>query len=251
MDATRMASASKLLQSSPTTRSWLQSLRDSLPLLEYSEAKYYAAFKTEPPRRAVAYLNPAQRSVRVFLALDPGGARDLRQTPSTSSWAARFPSVFRIAGQQDLTRAGQLILMSRRALGPSTRRKANPRPEYFAAEELPPEIKYVEGAASHVLVNAYERNRRAREACLRHYGRSCAACGFNFEANYGETTAGYIHVHHVIPIAQVGTEYQLHPIKDLRPVCPNCHAVIHRREPPLSIEEIKHMLRNRGAKGSP
>ena len=246
-----MDAGATLVQSSPTTRSWLQSLRDRLPLLEYGEAKYYAAFKTEPPRRAVAYLNPAQRSVRVFLALDPGRAPDLQQTPSTSSWAARFPSVFRIAGQQDLTRAGQLILMSREALGPSTRKNANPRPEYFAAEELPLEIKYVEGAARHVLVNAYERNRRAREACLRHYGRSCAACGFNFEANYGETTAGYIHVHHVIPIAQVGTEYQLHAIRDLRPVCPNCHAVIHRREPPFSIEEIKHMLRNRGAKGSP
>lgn len=226
--------------------SWLQSLRARLPLLEYSEAKYYAAFKTAPPRRAVAYLNPAQRSVRVFLALDPSGAPDLQQTPSTSSWAALFPSVFRIAGQQDLTRVGQLILMSREALGPSTRK----RPEYFAAEELPPEIKYLEGAASHVLVNAYERNRRAREACLRHYGRSCAACGFNFKANYGETTAGYIHVHHVIPIAQVGTEYQLDPIRDLLPVCPNCHAVIHRREPPFSIEEIKHMLRSRGARSS-
>ena len=91
----------------------------------------------------------------------------------------------------------------------------------------------------------------ARDACLRHYGRSCAACGFNFEANYGEATAGYIHVHHVIPMAQVGTEYELHPIRDLRPVCPNCHAVIHRREPPFSIEEIKHMLQNHGAKGSP
>jgi 5-methylcytosine-specific restriction endonuclease McrA len=214
--------------------------------LEYSEARYYAAFKTKPPRRAVAYLNPAQRSVRVFLTLDPGGAADLQQTPSTSIWAVRFPSVFRIADQQDLTRAGELILMSRTALGPSTRKKTNPRPEYFAPEELTLEVEYVEGAASHVLVNAYERNRRAREACLRHYGRSCAACGFNFEAKYGKATAGYIHVHHVIPIAQLGAEYRLHPIKDLRPVCPNCHAVIHRREPPFSIEEIKHMLLNGG-----
>lgn len=243
-----MASTSTLVQASPTTRSWLQTLRDSLPLLEYSEAKYYAAFKTEPPRRAIAYLNPAQRSVRVFLALDPGVEADLKQTPSTSSWAARFPSVFRIAGVQDLTRAGQLIRESSTARGPLPRKKANPRPEYFAAEELPPEIDYVEGSASRVLVNAYERNRRAREACLRHYGRNCAACGFNFEASYGDATAGYIHVHHVIPIAQIGTEYRLHPVNDLRPVCPNCHAVIHRREPPFSIEEIKHMLRDGGAK---
>jgi 5-methylcytosine-specific restriction protein A len=140
--------------------------------------------------------------------------------------------------------------MSHAALGPSTKKKGNPKPEYCAAEELPPEAEYVEGAATRVLVNAYERNHRAREACLRHYGRSCAACRFNFEDKYGEATAGYIHVHHVIPIAQIGTEYRLHPIKDLRPVCPNCHAVIHRREPPFSIEEIKHMLRHGGGKGS-
>ncbi len=160
-----------------------------------------------------------------------------------------FPSVFRIVSEQDLIRAGQLILMSRDAMGPSTRKKASPMPEYLA-EKLPADLEYVEGASSHVLVNAYERNRRAREACLRHYGRSCTACGFNFEANYGETTAGYIHVHHVIPMAKVGTKYRLRPIKDLRPVCPNCHAVIHRRDPPFSIEEIQHMLRKSAAKGS-
>ena len=132
---------------------------------------------------------------------------------------------------------------------PSTRKKATSRPEYFAAEELPREIDYVEGAARRILVNAYERNRRARETCLRHYGRSCAACGFNFEARYGEATAGYIQVHHITPIAQEGTEYRLNPIRDLRPVCPNCHAVIHRREPPFSIEEVKQMLRNNGLQG--
>jgi 5-methylcytosine-specific restriction protein A len=137
--------------------------------------------------------------------------------------------------------------MSLAALGPSTRKKANPRLESLTAEELPRNVEYVEGAASQILVNAYERNRRAREACLSHHGRSCAACGFNFEANYGEATAGYIHVHHIIPITKVGKEYRLHPIDDLRPVCPNCHAVIHRREPPFEIEEIRQML-NRARK---
>lgn len=237
-----MASAVKLAQSSSVTRSWLQSLREQLPQLGYSEAKYYAAFKTEPSQRVVAYLNPAHQSVRVFLALDPRADPDLQPTPSTSSWAARFPSVFRIANEHDLTEARRLILESHSAVGPSTRKKAAPRREYFAAEEIPAEIEYVEGAARHIVVNAYERNRRAREACLRHYGRSCAACGFNFQARYGEATAGYIQVHHVIPIAQVGAEYRLDPIRDLRPVCPNCHAVIHRQDPPFLIEEVRRML---------
>ena len=161
-----MASAATLVQSIPTTRSWPQSLRDRLPELEYSEAKYWAKFRTEPPRQVVAYLNPAKGNVRVFLALDPRGEPDLQQSPSTSGWRVRFPSVFPIAGEQDLERAGQLMLRSRTELGRSTGKKASPRPEYFAAEELRPEVEYVEGAARHVLVNAYERNRRARAACL-------------------------------------------------------------------------------------
>ncbi|MDB9470225.1 hypothetical protein PN480_18680 [Dolichospermum circinale CS-1225] len=37
-------------------------------------------------------------------------------------------------------------------------------------------------------------------------------------------------------------EYEVDPIKDLRPVCPNCHAMIHRRLPPLSIDEIKSII---------
>jgi 5-methylcytosine-specific restriction endonuclease McrA len=244
-----MASEATLVQSSPATRSWRQNLRDRLLLLQYNEVKYWASFRTETPRRVVAYANPSKLGVRVFLTLGPSSESDLMQTPSTSGWATRFPSVFQISGEQDLARAEQLIRTSSKVPGHSARKEAKSRPEYFAAEEVSPEVEYVEGAASRVLVNAYERNRRAREACLRHYGRSCAACGFNFEVTYGESTAGYIHVHHVIPIAQVGTGYRLHAINDLRPVCPNCHAAIHRREPPFSIEEIKHMLRNCSAKG--
>jgi len=225
-----MDGGATLVQSSPTTRSWLRTLRDRLPQFEYSEAKYYAAFRSE---RAFAYLNPAKGSVRLFLPLDPGDEPHLQPTPSTSSWAARFPSVFPIAGEQDLAAATRLIVKSHAAFGPSTRKKASCRPEYLPAEELPSEIEYVEGAAHRVLVNAFERNRRAREKCLRHYGRTCVVCGFNFEARYGEAAAGYIQVHHIVPIAKVGNEYRLNPIADLRPVCPNCHAVIHRREPPV------------------
>jgi predicted HNH restriction endonuclease len=102
----------------------------------------------------------------------------------------------------------------------------------------------VEGAARSILVNAYERNRRAREKCIQHYGRTCAVCGFAFGARYGEPATGYIQIHHVVPIARVRKEYRLNPIADLRPVCPNCHAVIHRREPPFSIDEVKQMLRD-------
>ena len=235
-----MAAGPTLVQSSPTTRSWLQGLRERLHQFKYSEAKYYSSFRSDG--RAIAYLNPSRGRVRLFLRLDPGDESRLQPSPSTSSWAARFPSVFPITGEKDLSTASRLIVKSHTVTGPPTRKKPTRRPEYFPAEELPSEIEYAEGATRRVLVNAYERNRRAREKCLRHYGRTCAACDFNFQARYGEAAAGYIQVHHIVPIAKVGKAYRLNAITDLRPVCPNCHAVIHRREPPFSIKEVRQML---------
>jgi len=61
---------------------------------------------------------------------------------------------------------------------------------------------------------------------------------------YGEVMAGFIQVHHLKPLARVGIDYQVDPIADLRPVCANCHAVLHRKEPPYSIEEVKEFIRS-------
>ena len=245
--ASHIASAETLVDSSSLTRSWLHKLRDELPGLRYSEAKYWAIFKTEPSGERVADLNPSKKQVRLFLALDPGDEPGLRPTPSSGRWAKQYTSIFQIKGAPDLAKAKRLILKSDGAIRQSAIRKFSPRPVYLAAEELDPQAEYAEGSTSRIVVNAYERNRRARAACLRHYGASCAACGFIFETKYGEAAAGYIQVHHVTPIAQAGQEYRLDPIRDLRPVCANCHAVIHRREPPFSIEELRQMVRNKVA----
>jgi len=40
-----------------------------------------------------------------------------------------------------------------------------------------------------------------------------------------------------------GINYKVDPINDLCPVCPNCHAMLHRRSPPLSIDELKQLLK--------
>jgi hypothetical protein len=99
-----------------------------------------------------------------------------------------------------------------------------------------------EGAVKTVSVTVYERNPLARQQCIAHYGPTCFACGFSFGDVYGEIADGYIHVHHLKAVARRGGEYAIDPIKDLRPICPNCHAVAHLRNPPLSIAELKLML---------
>lgn len=109
-------------------------------------------------------------------------------------------------------------------------------------EEVPRSETYGEGAVTLVSVNAYERSARAVSACKAHYGTTCVICEFNFGKVYGEIGRGYIHVHHLIQLADIGKDYEVDPIRDLRPVCPNCHSMLHQRRPPLSIEELKQIV---------
>lgn len=102
--------------------------------------------------------------------------------------------------------------------------------------------KYSEGAVRQVIVNAYERNPNARKKCIEYYGTNCQICGFHFGQTYGRLAEGLIHVHHLRLLSEIGEEYEVDPVKDLLPVCANCHAVIHRKTPPYSIEEIKQAL---------
>ena len=112
------------------------------------------------------------------------------------------------------------------------------------ADELPANGKYPEGLRFRVTVNAVERNQKARWACIRHHGSICAVCGFNFGETYGAWGNGFIHVHHVVPIGFSKKEYEVDPVKDLIPVCPNCHAMIHlaNTKDPLTVRQLRNML---------
>jgi 5-methylcytosine-specific restriction enzyme A len=99
-----------------------------------------------------------------------------------------------------------------------------------------------EGAVRQVSINAYERNPVARRKCIEHYGISCFICNFNFSEVFGELGEGFIHVHHLKPLSEIGEEYEVNPIEDMRPVCPNCHAMLHHHNSLLSIEEVKAKL---------
>lgn len=104
---------------------------------------------------------------------------------------------------------------------------------------------YVEGSVVIVQVNRYERNQEARQKCIDMHGCQCKICGFDFEKVYREAGKGLIHVHHVIPISSIKEEYRIDEQKDLIPVCPNCHAMIHRKKNPYSIDEIREMITNK------
>ena len=120
------------------------------------------------------------------------------------------------------------------------------------AEEIEAPQRYVEGAKTTITVNAIERSAKARNACIRHHGSNCAACGLNFKTTYGPLGDGFIHVHHKIPVGSVPDEHEVAPATDLAPVCPNCHAMIHRVSPPLTIEQLRDILdRQRSLRTTP
>jgi len=106
---------------------------------------------------------------------------------------------------------------------------------------------YLEGGHTQVLTNKYERNPVNRQLCLLANGYVCKICGFDFEKQYGKIGYKFIHVHHIEKISAHDAAYHINPEEDLIPVCPNCHAMLHREEPPIRPEkliEIIQFIRN-------
>lgn len=115
--------------------------------------------------------------------------------------------------------------------------------EVRLAEEVASDSTYSEGGVQQILVNRFERDPKARRDCIAHYGAVCFICFFDFRTFYGTVMEGFIHVHHLRPLSSIGAEYRVDPIQDLRPVCPNCHAVAHRKDPPYHPEEVRELLK--------
>ena len=99
-----------------------------------------------------------------------------------------------------------------------------------------------EGAVKRTESNKYERNAKARALCIAHYGSRCAVCGYSLDQIYGAVARDLIHVHHLKPISKARKRARVDPIKDLRPICPNCHYVIHSRNPEYPITQVKRMI---------
>lgn len=121
--------------------------------------------------------------------------------------------------------------------------KYDNRVDSYFSEEINKSEKLIEGTIKAITVNIYERNPIARKKCVEHFGAKCIVCGFDFEERFGELGKGFIHVHHVVDIAEIGKEYEINYTTDLIPVCPNCHAMLHKRKPAYKVEELKEIIK--------
>jgi 5-methylcytosine-specific restriction protein A len=69
----------------------------------------------------------------------------------------------------------------------------------------------------------------------------CEGCGFDFAEVYGDRGDGFIECHHIVPVSNLKPGART-KVQDLALVCANCHRMIHRRAPWLSMDELTALL---------
>jgi 5-methylcytosine-specific restriction protein A len=118
-------------------------------------------------------------------------------------------------------------------------------PEFRDPESQSGDAAFREGAKKSVTVNARERNPEARKACIRRHGLRCSVCSLDFEERFGDLGKGFIHVHHLNLLSRQPDEHVVNAFDDLVPVCPNCHAMLHRTDPPMLPGDLRKILQSR------
>jgi 5-methylcytosine-specific restriction protein A len=72
-------------------------------------------------------------------------------------------------------------------------------------------------------------------------GLRCSVCDFDFQATYGELGEGFIEAHHTKPVSELSANATT-KIEDIALLCSNCHRMVHRRRPWLSIDKLQAIL---------
>lgn len=185
-------------------------------------------FESRTGPRGLCFISDAE--------LDNQATRGIRElTPESADLLDRI-----IEATDRLPRSGKLLTVTEQMF---PEKKLTSRAEFRLPGEVADGTTCIEGSVCQVKVNRYERDPQARRACIAAHGTSCCICGCNFAADYGPEADGYIHVHHLRPLSEIGCEYVLDPVRELCPVCPNCHAVIHMGGQCRSIAEVKKLLK--------
>ena len=110
----------------------------------------------------------------------------------------------------------------------------------------PEDLDYEEGIRKQREQLFFERNQRLVKQAKKVYGCLCQACGFDFVQNYGALGLNFAEVHHLNPFSDRPPEEWTIAVQtniaDLAILCANCHRMIHRRKPALSIDELRMLV---------
>jgi 5-methylcytosine-specific restriction protein A len=106
--------------------------------------------------------------------------------------------------------------------------------------------EFQEGAVLTRLHKRRERDPKAsakkKAAVLQEKGKlQCEACGFDFAVTYGQLGIGFAECHHRLPLASLGSRTGTR-LGDLAILCANCHRMIHKTRPLMSVEEFKRVV---------
>lgn len=96
-----------------------------------------------------------------------------------------------------------------------------------------------EGGIRYRLIGERERRPEVRKMALEAHGYSCMGCALDFGVAYGERGHGFIEVHHSIPLSEGERETTE---EDLVVLCSNCHRMVHRKEPLLTLRELRRII---------
>lgn len=103
-----------------------------------------------------------------------------------------------------------------------------------------------EGNSQIRLVTVHERSPQNRRLCLQHHGYRCKACDQDLEELYGPVGFRVIHVHHERELSTLGSGYVPDPVNEMKPLCPNCHAIIHAgKGPAMSVARLRRLVKRR------
>lgn len=115
-----------------------------------------------------------------------------------------------------------------------------------AAEFVAPHAEYSEGVRRSRESYFFVRNASLAKQAKKYYGYVCQACGFNFQAKYGTLGKDYIECHHLNPLSERPEEEWTQEVKtklaDVTVLCSNCHRMIHKRKPALSLGDLKQFI---------
>ena len=98
-----------------------------------------------------------------------------------------------------------------------------------------------------------KRSKKLRDAAIAYYTKPdgkiyCAACGFCFADMYHDRGKGFIEIHHEKPLYQFSTDgfeaYIGEAVKNMKPVCSNCHRMLHRGESTITVDELKQIIQH-------
>lgn len=103
--------------------------------------------------------------------------------------------------------------------------------------------QFYEGERRRSEINIIARSSRLVVKAKKFHGMKCQACDFDFEAFYGDIGTGYIECHHVDPLSGRDGVNMPTKITDLAMLCANCHRMVHRQTPALTIKELRKQIK--------